>query len=121
MVIDHSDYDILLGLDWFTQTNCGFYPGEKILKFPKLPKYVEQDKEDDESNEAIIDLCLADVPDEIDLDNDISWELSSKMDIQPTAKLNPTQLRMFEKIKGNIKRVVATDIDSLGKCKDFTH
>ncbi len=64
---------------------------------------------------------MADVPDEIDLDNDISWELSQKMDIQPTAKLNPTQLRMFEKFKGNIKRVVATDIKSLGTCKDFTH
>ena len=121
MVIDHADYDILLGLDWFTQTNCGFYPGEKILKFPKLPKYVQEEKEENDSNETVIDLCLADVPDEIYLDNDISWELSDKMDIQPTAKLNPTQLRMFEKIKGNIKRVVATDINSLGTCKDFTH
>ena len=66
IIIDHSDHDILLGLDWFQATVVGFYPGKQILKFPKLPNYMIQDKEEEESNESIIDLCLADVPDELD-------------------------------------------------------
>ena len=56
------------------------------MKFPKLPNYVILDRDEEEQNESIIDLCLADVPDELDLDNDISWEPNEKINIQPTAK-----------------------------------
>lgn len=75
----------MLGLDWFQKIDCGFYPGKKILKFPKLPNYVVLDREEEDQNESIIDLCFADVPDELDLDNDISWEPNGMINIQPTA------------------------------------
>jgi len=29
LVMDHEDYDAILGLDWFTQTGAGIYPSEK--------------------------------------------------------------------------------------------
>jgi hypothetical protein len=121
VVIHHSDHDILLGLDWFQKTDCGFYPGKKILKFPKLPNYVILDRDEEDQNESIIDLCLADVPDELDLDNDISWEPNGTINIQPTAKLDPTQIRMFQRVAAKIKNIVATDLNNLGKCKDLTH
>ena len=96
IIIDHSDHDILLGLDWFQATDVGFYPGKKILKFPKLPKYMILDKEEEESNESVIDLCLADIPDELDLDNDISWEPNHLIDIKPTMVLDSSQMTVKE-------------------------
>ena len=121
IIIDHSDHDILLGLDWFSATDVGFYPGQKILKFPKLPNYINLDHENEENNETIIDLCLADVPDEFDMDTDLSWELSQKIEIRPQMTLTPHQLKIFEMVALKIKKVVATNLDNLGKCKEFTH
>jgi hypothetical protein len=88
VIIHHPDHDILLGQDWFQKTDCGFYPGKKILKFPILPNYVILDRDEEDQNESIIDLYLADVPDELDLDNEISWEPNGTINIQPTVKLD---------------------------------
>jgi hypothetical protein len=77
-----------LGLNWFELTDCGIYPGRKLLKFPKSPNYVFNEAKEDELDESIIDLCLADIPEELDIDNDISWELDQEVVIKPATTLD---------------------------------
>ena len=125
IVIEHNDHDVLLGLDWFNQTGAGFYPGNKVLKFPHKPEeYFEASAEevDTEINERTVDLCLAEDPDEIDIDSDVSWELAdTKFDIRPQAKLTKQQERIFMDTTKRLEKYVAKSIMELGKCKIFKH
>ena len=125
IVIDHKDHDILLGLDWFDQTGVGFYPGKKILKFPNRPdRYMDTAMSDldDDQHERTVDLCLAEEPDEIDIDGEVSWEPSpSKSIIKPQAKLTQPQMRIFENIAKRAEKSAAHSLADLGKCNVFKH
>ena len=34
MILDYKECDVLLGLDFFNETNAGIYPKRRLLKFP---------------------------------------------------------------------------------------
>ncbi len=121
VVIDHKDNDILLGLNLFELTDCGIYPGRKLLKFPKSPNYVFNEPKENELDESIIDLCLADIPDELDIDNDISWELDQQVEIKPASKLVAKQTKLFNGLVTKIKGNVAHSLKDLGKCNIVKH
>ena len=121
IVIDHSDHDILLGLDWFDQTGAGFYPASKILKFPSVNKRFLEHEDEDRDLERTIDLCVAQETDEIDFGDDVSWELNKRYTIKPQIQLTQNQLKQFLGLVPKIREQVASSLDDLGKCRVLKH
>ena len=116
VIIEHEDHDILLGLDWFAQTNVGFYPNEKILKFPCDPKYLnEMDDED------TIDLFIAEEHDEIDIEGETSWILDAKYEIKPGEGLTQQEHKLFMELAKKLETYLAKNIGELGKCNIIKH
>jgi hypothetical protein len=124
IVIDHHDHDILLGLDWFGQTEASFQPSHKLLKFPKkLDKFMVAEKMDDNEvdNESIVLLCFAQEADEMDMDADIIWDIDANHKVQPGAKLSKQQKLAFDKLAETIEKHGAKSLKDLGRCRVFKH
>jgi hypothetical protein len=115
-VMNHDDYEILLGLPWFMATQAGINPSERTLKFQSeiFPlddeKYVESEYVDR------VLLTEIDTFDDDDLEGDTDWTGSLFKGITPVAQLNNYQHKTLEKISRAIKSDFAKDFKDLGKC-----
>jgi len=46
LIFDHTDNDVLLGLDYCQITNIGIFPGENMIRFPNEKVYMDTDSKD---------------------------------------------------------------------------
>ena len=99
------------------------YVLKMVLKFPtKQDEYlaISDDELNEDLKERTVGICLAEVPDEIDIDGDVSWDINNRNClIKPKAKLNSTQSSIFISMTTRIKKYVANSIQDLGRCKIF--
>ena len=109
-----------MGLDWFVRTGAGLYPNEKILKFPSGNRNVSLDPswEKDE----VMDLFLAENPDEIDIEGETSWDFDgSESLIIPCSTLSEEDLKSFFEMTKRTAKYMAKTIGDLGCCRKLRH
>ncbi len=64
IVIEHKQFDILLGIEWLARTDAGIYPGRGMIVFENEPIYLDNNsKETDEFTESIL---YVNIEDELD-------------------------------------------------------
>ena len=110
-VMELTDHDLLLGLDWFVKTGAGIFPGENVLKFNSDVIYLLDDDKDTNETEILTISAI----DEDDLVPDMDWSDTTKTNIQTIIKLKHTDQRAFNRFCKDIDDMFAYDYDDLGK------
>ena len=124
VVLCHVDHDALLGLDWFELTNAGIYPKENILRFPSEVVHLDSDEYYVENDNKHHDLMLSEVAhefDDLDIEEENSWQMEKDLIPKPVVKLSIDELKMFNKLLTSAKGLFASDIKNLGSCSVLKH
>ena len=115
IVINHEEYDLLLGLDWLIQTNAVIYPALKEIRFPGDKIFLDQSYENSDNNCLLISL-----DEDNELPIDIEWN-SFKGDFNPVMKLYKNELNLFKNMVKKWKSVFAFEINDLGTSQIAKH
>ena len=121
IVINHQEYDVLLGQDWFNATGVGiipslnkvFWPDEKIKKYKGIPF-----EEEDALKEDIIMMSEIVNSDDIDPDylfDEAEWT-ASKKDFKPEVPLTNEQELKFKDLMKKRSKSFAYTLKELGCC-----
>lgn len=123
LVIEMDDHDVLLGLDWFYESGAGIVPANKVLHINGREfKLCTLDSSSDESDPEDTSVYVTDVvPDEVTgISESEGWELVTPL-VKTAIELHGDEANEFEKIKVEIEKVSAREIDDLGHCKIRKH
>ena len=115
-VMNHDDYEVLLGLPWFMATQAGINPSERTLKFKSETFSLEDEAYIDTEPIDRVLLSEFDTFDGDDVEGDIDWTGSPFKGIIPVAKVTDVQRRCLDRLSKQIKGDFAKDFKDLGKC-----
>ena len=96
-VLDHKEYDILLGLDFFMMTDAGIYPKKRILKFPNEEIKISKVCEIDDWEENHLYILKDEISEELKTDL-VEW-VCNKVEFEPILKIPENFYEKFQNFK----------------------
>jgi len=127
IVLDHDEHEVLLGLDWFSESLAGLFPAERKLKFPTRTIYFPEGNGDALIHEEQMreDVMVAEVIDEEeDISDELYWMFPEDDKVEPhdRSQLTEEENRLFdERMPKIVKGAFAKDLKDLGKCNVREH
>jgi len=116
LVIPREEHDVLLGLDWFSLTNAGVFPGMGIIRFPGENVYVKTNEFQEWDSERVEPILLAQNEDVDSLvDKEMGWNFPDTS-IVPKTSLSTPEKKKFDNLLAEYKDVFASSIFDLGAC-----
>jgi hypothetical protein len=115
-VLPNSNFQVLLGLNWFMESGCSVNPAKRTLQFKS--EFFSLDGNDVDMSEEEEASFFADVnqgeDDDIDIGQD--WYGSPFNGIKPVIKLSQSQMGKVDVLSKKIKDNFASDFKGLGRC-----
>ncbi|CAF1138807.1 unnamed protein product, partial [Brachionus calyciflorus] len=103
------DYEVLLGLNWFEQTDAGIFPSEKILRFPGHTVRLLKDNSKYETFDDMVDVLLTEVVDDVDIEDESDWK-TQELKFEPCIPLDGLQLKQFKSLMKKNRDMFALSI-----------
>jgi hypothetical protein len=115
-VLPNSNFQVLLGLNWFMESGCSVNPAKRTLQFKS--EFFSLDGDDVDMSEEEEVMFFADVnqgeDDDIDIGQD--WYGSPFNGIKPVLNLSQSQMEKVDVLSRKIKDNFASDFKGLGRC-----
>jgi hypothetical protein len=116
-VLPNTDFQVLLGLNWFVESGCSVNPAKRTLQFRSenfsLDENSESLMEEDEEATFFADVNSGELE---DIDTFRDWGDCPFTGIKPVCKLTSDQIKKLDMLANKIKNNFAKDFKDLGRC-----
>jgi len=116
LVLPNSNFQVLLGLNWFMESGCSVNPAKRTLQFKS--EFFSLDGNEEDMSEEEEATFFADVNQGEDEDKDIcqDWYGSPYTGIKPVIKFSQPQMDIVDVLSKKIKDNFASDFKGLKRC-----
>ena len=120
LVLPQNDFPVIIGLDWFKETDAGFYPSKNIIKIDGRLYHLDGRfigyAEVDENLLSIQSITMSYEAEELIIGVDIDEKADHE--IHPTAKLDKGDMDKFNVLKMQIQKIIPKGPEELGLYKE---
>ena len=115
-VLPNSDFEVLLGLNWFIESGCSVNPAQRTLQFKSENFSLDDNNIDMLDEEDAIFFADINSGELDDIDTFHDWGDSVFTGIKPICEVSKDQMRKIDLLSKKIKNNFAKDYKELGRC-----